>query len=208
MELKIRTQTACVLSLQFGLYPEAKANDTELLCRLIEENDGKLTTGFVGTPYLLHVLSESGHTDIAYSLLFEHRCPSWLYSVDHGATTMWEHWNGIKEDGSMWSDSMNSFNHYAYGAVGDWLYGVCAGIRYDEEKPGFKHIIFKPRTTERMTYLKASYNSCMGLIRSSWVREEDGKTTYSFTVPQGSYADAYIGNEHFALASGEHTIRV
>ena len=90
--------------------------------------DGKMATGFVGTPHILHALSENGRVDMAYKLLLNEEPPSWLYSVNKGATTMWEHWNGIKEDGSFWSADMNSFNHYAYGAVGDWLYGVVAGI--------------------------------------------------------------------------------
>ena len=91
----------------------------------------------MGTPYLLHVLSDNGYTDLAYTLLLQEEFPSWLFSVKMGATTIWEHWDGMRPDGTMWSTDMNSFNHYAYGAVADWLYGVVGGIQPSEEQPGF-----------------------------------------------------------------------
>ena len=105
-------------------------------CTDDKENGNRLKTGFVGTPYLLHMLSENGYADVAYSLLLQEEFPSWLYSVNRGATTIWEHWDGIKPDGTFWRESMNSFNHYAYGAVCDWLYGAAAGIKTDENAPG------------------------------------------------------------------------
>jgi alpha-L-rhamnosidase len=96
----------------------------------------------VGTPYLLHVLTRHGYTELAYKLLLNRTFPSWLFSVRMGATTMWEHWDSLKEDGSMWSSDMNSFNHYAYGAVGDWLFGVSAGI--NPASPGSDSVVFTP----------------------------------------------------------------
>ena len=91
----------------------------------------------MGTPYILHVLSEYGHSDLAYTLFLRKEYPSWLFSVKQGATTIWEHWDGIMENGDFWSTDMNSFNHYAYGSVADWVYEKAAGIRPLEEYPGF-----------------------------------------------------------------------
>src|SRR5690606_436196 len=115
------------------------------LTELLKDNKFHLTTGFVGTPYLNLVLSANGLNDIAYKLLLQQDYPSWLYPVTKGATTIWEHWDGIKPDGSFWSASMNSFNHYAYGAIGDWLYRCVAGIDTDEQLAGYKHIHIKPQ---------------------------------------------------------------
>lgn len=108
---------------------------------LLKETNYHLTTGFIGTPYSCHVLSEYGQSDIAYRLLMQKDYPSWLYQVLKGATTIWEHWDGKKPDDSFWSPNMNSFNHYAYGAIGDWLYRTVAGIEIDKENPGHKHFI-------------------------------------------------------------------
>ena len=115
------------LAIYFGLAPDMKAAVAKL-ARLIHENGDCLTTGFVGTPYLLYALSEQGETELAYTLLLQEKFPSWLYAVNQGATTMWEHWDGKKEDGSFWSRDMNSFNHYAYGAVAGWVFEEAAGI--------------------------------------------------------------------------------
>ena len=201
----LKTQTAHVLTLKFHLcedqYLQAHA---DRLAEMIHANDDCLTTGFLGIPYLLHVLEEYGYTDVAYTLLFQNKLPSWLYSVEHGATTMWEQWDGIREDGTFWSDSMNSYNHYAYGAVGDWLYGTVAGIETDEEHPGFEHIRFKPKTTDKLTYAKASLKTPCGIIRSEWHRNGE-KVTYTFTVPHGLTATAEIGNETHNLTAGTYT---
>ena len=195
------TQTACVLTLFFGLC-EDKETVTKQLVDIIKEF-GHMTTGFVGTPYLLHALSENGETKVAYDLLLREEYPSWLYSVTQGATTIWEHWDGIKPDGSMWSADMNSFNHYAYGAVGDWMYGVMAGINTDENAPGFKHIIFKPQTDERIDFVEASIDTAYGTVKSEW-KKVDGKIVYTFTVPTGAVATAYIGEEKYAIGAGVH----
>ncbi len=195
------TQTACVLALYFSLCDD-KETVTQQLVEIINEY-GHMTTGFVGTPYLLHALSENGETKKAYDLLLREEYPSWLYPVTKGATTIWEHWDGIKPDGSMWSKDMNSFNHYAYGAVGDWMYGVLAGINPDENAPGFKHIIFKPQTDERLTFAEASIDTAYGTVKSEW-KTENGKTTYIFTVPNGTVATAYLGDESYALGAGVH----
>lgn len=131
------TQTAYTLVLMFDLLEEKDRHRTaKMLVDHIEENGVHLTTGFVGTPYLCLVLSRFGYTDVAYQLVLQKEYPSWLYSVIQGATTIWEHWDGIKQDGSFWSDDMNSYNHYAYGAIGDWLYRTAGGIELLE--PGYK----------------------------------------------------------------------
>ena len=177
------TQTGLTLILQFGLCEEdeREALAAELV-RLIRENGMRMTTGFVGTPYLLHVLSENGYTDIAYELLFQEKNPSWLYSVTHGATTMWEHWNSIKEDGSFWSTDMNSFNHYAYGAVFDWIFGVSSGIKPIE--PAYAKVAIAPHPDRRLGFADASIDSRNGKIRSYWYYKGD-IVYYEFDIPQG-----------------------
>lgn len=125
--------------------PDAHRERTvQTLLELLAENDGHLVTGFVGTPYFCHALSENGQADAAWQLLMKEDFPSWLYQVKAGATTIWEHWDGVKPDGTMWSPDMNSFNHYAYGAIGEWLYRVAAGINTEEHAPGFKSSVLRP----------------------------------------------------------------
>lgn len=197
------TQTAWVVGIYFDLLPDKKAAAAHL-AKLVEQAGGALTTGFVGTPYLLHALSENGQEELAYSLLLREDYPSWLYSVKAGATTIWEHWDGIKPDGSMWSADMNSFNHYAYGAVADWMYGVMAGIRTDDCQPGFQRIIFQPRTDQRIGFVKASIESRHGLVASEWKRE-NGNIIYRFTVPVGCSACIRLGGDEWEAGSGVHT---
>ena len=174
------TQTECVLALYFDLCDD-RAAVAKKLCELIEKFDNKLTTGFVGTPYLLEALSSNGYTDKAYALLLEEGYPSWLFSVNMGATTIWEHWDGMKADGTMWSTDMNSFNHYAYGSVASWMYENVAGIRIDEEKPGFENVILCPLVTEKLEWAEASIDTKFGTVRSKWYKE-GGKTVYEFDV--------------------------
>ena len=174
------------------------------LAKMIHANGDRLTTGFLGTPYLLHMLTQYGYTDLAYTLLFQNQLPSWLYAVEHGATTMWEHWDGIRDDGSLWDVGMNSYNHYAYGAVGDWLYGTVAGIETDEQHPGFENIRFCPRPTEKLSFAKASLKTRYGTIVSGWKRENN-KILYTFTVPNGLSATAELNGKTLTLTAGEYT---
>ena len=153
-----------------------------------------MTTGFLGTPYLLHALTENGHADAAYELLFQEENPSWLYSVNHGATTIWEHWNGIKEDGSFWSKDMNSFNHYAYGAVYDWIFGKAVGIEPIDTAPAYREITLTPHPDRRLGYADGSIDTQYGTIRSHWYYKDDA-VYYEFTVPSGVTA-------HLTLPSG------
>jgi len=200
------TQTAHVLTLKFGLCESSLAQaHADRLAEMIRANGDRLTTGFLGTPHLLHVLTEYGYTALAYTLLFQTKEPSWLYSVERGATTMWEHWDGIREDGSMCGADMNSFNHYAYGAVGDWLYGTVGGIETDAAYPGFEHIRFVPKATDRLTYARASVKTKYGVVACEWRRE--GETVkYRFTVPSGTTATAEIDGACHPLGPGEHTL--
>ncbi|WP_413528940.1 family 78 glycoside hydrolase catalytic domain [Rahnella inusitata] len=178
--LAARTQTAHILALYFNLVPDAfRQRTTDTLVELLEEQGGHLVTGFVGTPYFCHALSQNGRAKEAWALLLKDDFPSWLYQVKAGATTIWEHWDGIKPDGSMWSADMNSFNHYAYGAVGEWLYRVVAGIEADEQQPGFKHALISPLTGGGLDWVRAGYHSVYGEISVQWkVIGEDaqGKT--------------------------------
>ena len=206
--VNLPTQTANVMVLQFELCePQYLQAHADRLAQMIHDNDDRLTTGFLGTPYLLHVLTKYGHTDVAYTLLFQNKMPSWLFSVEHGATTMWEHWDGVRDDGTFWSASMNSYNHYAYGAVGDWLYATVLGIDTDEAQPGFEHICFRPQTTEKLTYAKGSLKTKYGLITSEWHRNGQ-QTTYTLGVPRGLTATAEIQGQVYELAAGVHTITV
>jgi len=199
------TQTAIVLILHFGLCTEdEKPALVNKLAELIAEFDGRMTTGFVGTPYILHVLSDNGYTDLAYQLLFEERNPSWLYSVNHGATTMWEHWNSLKEDGSFWSISMNSFNHYAYGAVYDWIFGVAAGIKPVEEAPAYKKVSIAPHPDKRLGFIDASIESRNGFIRSAWYYKGDA-VYYELEIPVGVTADLTLpSGKKYTLEAGNY----
>src|SRR5262249_18395440 len=133
---------------------------------------GHLTTGFLGTPSLCHVLSRFGYNDLSYLLLNRDRYPSWLYPVTMGATTIWERWDGIKPDGSFQDKGMNSFNHYAYGAIGDWMYRVMAGLEIDESSPGYKHILIQPHPGGGFTDVKATHMTPYGMAASHWTNEE------------------------------------
>ena len=199
------TQTAIVLILQFGLCTEEeKPGLVQKLAELIDGFDGRMTTGFVGTPYILHALSDNGRTDLAYKLLFEERNPSWLYSVTHGATTMWEHWNSLKEDGSFWSTSMNSFNHYAYGAVYDWIFGVSAGIKPTEEAPAYKKVKIAPHPCKELGFIDASIESRNGFIRSAWYYKGD-VVYYEVEIPAGVTADLTLpSGKTYTLTAGIH----
>lgn len=199
--VKNATQTACVLALYFDITDDRAATAAQL--NELVKHAGHLETGFVGTPYLLHALSDNGYAETAYDLLLRREYPSWLYPISKGATTVWEHWDGIKPDGTMWSTDMNSFNHYAYGAVADWMYGAAAGINSDPDRPGFEHIIFRPVTDRRLDFVKASIDTRRGTVASEW-RRENGRIKYIFTVPEGCGASAVIDGEKHEVGAGTH----
>ncbi|MDI4648441.1 alpha-L-rhamnosidase [Cohnella hashimotonis] len=171
-----QTQTANVIALFFDLVdPKDRPRIARDLNEMIVDNDYHLTTGFVGTPFLCFALSDNGYHETAVKLLLQQTYPSWLYSVAKGATTIWEHWDGIKPDGSFWSDDMNSFNHYAYGAVGDWMYRKIAGLAPDPASPGYKRIRIEPDYTGgRLSHARASYESMYGMVESGWAFAGNG----------------------------------
>lgn len=173
-----RTQTEHVLALWFHL-AEKEQETADRLAIMIEKT-GNMETGFLGTPYLLHVLSDHGYTELAYSLLLREEYPGWLYSVKKGATTIWEHWDGIMENGEFWSTDMNSFNHYAYGSVIDWLYEKACGIQPLE--PGFRKIRIAPMPTKHLDYLEAAIDTRQGRVSSKWERVED-RVRYTIELP-------------------------
>ncbi|KRE45015.1 glycoside hydrolase family 78 protein [Paenibacillus sp. Soil522] len=188
--LAVPTQTAQVLALMFGLLDEtAEKRAIAKLSELLEQNKFHLTTGFVGTPYLNHVLSSFGQNEAAYKLLLQQTYPSWLYPVTKGATTIWEHWDGIKEDGSFWSRDMNSFNHYAYGAIGEWMYRTVAGIQTVETAPGYKQIVIAPQPGEGLAWAEGSLETMYGTVSSKWSKSEDGGFTLDVTIPPNTAAE-------------------
>ncbi len=199
------TQTACVLALHFGIYNDKKPVADQLTA-LVKEY-GHLTTGFVGTPYLLHVLSDIGENELAYELLLRDEFPSWCYPITQGATTMWERWNGYKPDGTFATPDMNSFNHYAYGAVGDWMYEKMCGIRQQDGTAGFKCLVFSPVISDRFTFAEASIKTANGTVASRWEKTENG-VLYTFTVPENTRAVAVINNTTFALNIGINKIEL
>jgi alpha-L-rhamnosidase len=178
---EFKTQTECVMALYFDL-TDNSAEVAAQLAKMIRENGNKLKTGFVGTSYLLHALSKNGYTDLAYDLLLQEEYPSWLYSVKQGATTVWEHWDGINDKGEFWSPDMNSFNHYAYGSVSDWVYGVACGINTVEERPGFEEVLIAPQPTKKLGHLCAKIETKHGTISSAWYLEGDS-FRYEITTP-------------------------
>ncbi len=194
------TQTECVLAAHFKLAPDCQAA-ADQLAAMVKECGIKLQTGFVGTPYLLHVLSDYGYAELAYSLLLRRQYPSWLYPVTKGATTIWEHWDGIMENGDFWSSDMNSYNHYAYGAVADWVYGVAAGIKPMEEHPGYERVTISPIPDQRLDWLKASLDTRHGLIRSEW-KKGDGVWRYEIETPVKT--SVLIDGRSYEIEKGIH----
>ena len=215
--LASNTQTAYVLALWFDLLPEnLRAQAAQRLADDVKSFRNHLTTGFLGTPYLCHALSTTGHLDVAYALLNQQTYPSWLYPVTRGATTIWERWDGIKPDGSMQDPGMNSFNHYAYGAIGSWLYSVVAGIDLDPAQPGYKHVMIRPQPGGGLTRASASLQSMHGEIASAWTLE--GKMfSLAITVPPNTRATVRLpgvgadsvkeGGQAVASANGVKSVR-
>lgn len=195
-----KTQTECALAVYFRLAEDCQAV-SDRLAQMVQDKGNMLQTGFVGTPYLLHALSDYGHADTAYSLLLRKEYPSWLYSVTKGATTIWEHWDGIMENGDFWSTDMNSYNHYAYGAVADWVYCVAAGINVVENFPGYEKVRITPIPDERLEWLNASLETRHGLIISKWRKENYG-WRYEIVTPVD--AEIIIGGTVYEVKTGSY----
>jgi alpha-L-rhamnosidase len=191
------TQTAYVLALQFDMLPESQREQAvDRLVDNIKRYGYHLTTGFLGTPYLCHVLSRFGREDMAYELLMQDAYPSWLYPVTMGATTIWERWDGIKPDGSFQTPGMNSYNHYAYGAIGEWMYQNIAGINADSSAPGYKRIKIKSILGGGLTEASGSLETYYGTIKSAW-KYEGTVLKQKITVPVNTRAEVYLLSEDY-----------
>jgi alpha-L-rhamnosidase len=189
------TQTAYVLALNFDMLPDSlRSQAAARLVENIKSYETHLTTGFLGTPYLCHVLTRFGYTDIAYKLLLQDSYPSWLYPVKMGATTIWERWDGIKPDSSFQTPSMNSFNHYSYGAIGDWMYRVMTGIDTYADGVGYKHIKIMPHPGGGFTYATASLQTYYGKIVSGW-KIEQGRLLVDVEIPANTSAEVFVPAE-------------
>ncbi len=202
-------QTPALFALRNQLFEgEAKARLISRLRENFRQHGDCLQTGFLGTSILMPTLTDNGMADVAYTLLFQRKNPSWLYSIDNGATTIWERWNSYTKDKGMGPNGMNSFNHYAYGCVCQWIWQTCAGIASDPAQPGFRHIIMRPVPDRRLGSLDATYQSAAGLIKSSW-RYEGEAWVWTFTIPEGATATVTLPGETQAkdYQSGTYTIK-
>lgn len=203
-------QTPALFALRNELFTgEAKEQMIHRLRENFREHGQCLQTGFLGTSILMPTLTDNGMTDVAYTLLFQRKNPSWLYSVDNGATTIWERWNSYMKESGMGPNGMNSFNHYAYGVVCQWIWQTCAGIASDPAQPGFRHIVMKPVPDRRLGHLGATYPiPAGGIIESHW-KYEDDDWVWTFTIPTGATASVTLPGENEAkeYASGTYTLR-
>jgi alpha-L-rhamnosidase len=181
-------QTPALFALKCDLVDgEAEELTIRRLRQNFADHGNCLQTGFLGTSILMATLTDHGMADIAYQLLFQRNNPSWIYSIDNGATTIWERWNSYRRDTGLGPNSMNSFNHYAYGAVCEWIWETVAGISADPRQPGFRHIIMRPVPDRRLGHLRAHYQSAAGLIRSAWHYKGD-TWHWDITIPAGATA--------------------
>lgn len=192
-KIKGDTQTCYVLALWFDLLPESMRSlaANRLKQHIMVDRQGHLATGFVGVGYLCPTLSSIGANDVAYTLLNNDTYPSWGYSIKHGATTIWERWDGWTEEHGFQDPGMNSFNHYSLGSVGEWMASHVAGIDLDPKQPGYKHILIHPEPGGGMTWAKGSYDSIRGMIKSSWTLN-GGKIEMDITIPANTTATVTV----------------
>ena len=202
-------QTPALFALKNGLVEgEAKEAMKARLLQNFHEHGDCLQTGFLGTAILLQTLTDNGMADMAYTLLYQRENPSWIYSIDNGATTIWERWNSYRKDTGLGPVGMNSFNHYAYGSVCEWIWETAAGISCTAEAPGFKQIVMKPVPDKRLGHLDAVFASAAGTIESHWKYEGD-EWVWTFTVPAGASALVTLPGEGEAkeYKAGTYTLR-
>ena len=186
------TQTAYILALHFDLLPvELRSKAVDELVADIERRGMHLSTGFVGSPYLPHVLSSNGRLDAAYALLNQKNWPSWLYAVTQGATTIWERWDGWTEENGFQDPGMNSYNHYAYGAIGAWLYNTVAGIELDPTQPGYKHSILRPQPGGDLTSACGTLKTLYGELISDW-KFEGGRFEWTVVIPPNTTSTLHV----------------
>lgn len=197
--------TAYAIALAFDLLaPPQRQPAGDRLAQLVIEDDARIATGFVGTPLICDALTDSGHLDIAYRLLLQTQCPSWLYTVDMGATTIWERWDSLRPDGTLNPGGMTSFNHYALGAVADWLHRVVGGIT--ATAPGYRRIAFRPRPGGGITSARTRHETPYGSVSLSWEQTAAGLTAH-LVVPEGCEATAELpGCTPVVLGPGKHVL--
>ncbi|WP_326789571.1 glycoside hydrolase family 78 protein [Streptomyces sp. NBC_00151] len=197
-------QTGYALALEFALLPDAgqRARAARQLVRLVREKGHKVATGFLGTPVICDALTSVGAIDDAYQMLLRTECPSWLYPVTMGATTVWERWDSMLPDGSVNPGEMTSFNHYALGAVADWMHRVVAGL--GPGSPGYRSLRIEPRPGGRISWARTAHRTPYGLAEVAWERAE-GELRVDVTVPTGSVATVVLpGLEPREIESGRH----
>ncbi len=198
------SQTGYVLAIGMDLLPdELRAKAADRLVDSVRRRDWHLSTGFLGTPDLLPALSDTGHLDVAYRLLLNDTYPSWGYEISKGATTIWERWDSIKPDGSFGDVGMNSFNHYAYGAVGDWMFRTVAGIQPDATRPGYAHLTIAPQPGGDLTSARATYRSVRGTVSTAWRLDNQGDLRLDTSLPGNSTATVRIpAPNRYAVTEG------
>jgi len=189
--LSSNTQTAYVIALTFDLVPQSQRDSVAARFARDVKSFGHITTGFIGASLVNPVLSEFGYDDLAYMLLMRKEYPGYLYPITKGATTIWERWDGIKPNGTFQDAGMNSFNHYAYGAIGNWMYQQVAGIQQDPLVPGYKRIIIRPVPGGGLEWVRAEHQCMYGMIRSEWIMCY-GTMTQNVTIPANTSAEIYI----------------
>ena len=211
-----RSQTSCALALEFDLIPDSeRAAVADLLARQVHDAGDHLATGFLGTPALCPALSDNGHLDTAYAVFLQRTPPSWLYTVLRGGTTIWERWDALRPDGTLAADalsgtggSMISFNHYAYGAVADWMHRRIAGLAADPADPGYHHVVVRPMPGGGLTWAQATLDSRYGPVEAGWRREGD-ELTIDVVVPPNASATVYLpggDGTGISLSSGRHRV--
>jgi alpha-L-rhamnosidase len=192
------TQTCYLLALKFDLLDDAKKTlAVKYLVQDIAKKHDHLSTGFVGVGYLLPILTQFGHADVAYRLINQDTFPSWLFPVKNGATTIWERWDGWTPDKGFQTPTMNSFNHYSLGSCGQWMYQTIAGIDFGGQDPAFKHIIIRPIPGGGLTWAAASYESPYGPIKSRW-ELSGNQLKLSVTIPANTTATIFVPGPHGA----------
>ena len=197
-------QTVYALAIVFGLLEEEAAQLAgKRLADLVAGSGHRIQTGFAGTPYVLDALSSTGHLDEAYRLLLQRECPSWLYTVMMGATTMWERWDSMLPNGTINPGQMTSFNHYALGAVADWMHRNIGGIAPLE--PGYSRVLIAPQPGGGIRWARSSLQTRHGRISVSWTQEAEGSIELDITVPDGIAALVQLpGTDGQELGSGQH----
>ncbi|MGE4490259.1 MAG: family 78 glycoside hydrolase catalytic domain, partial [Kiritimatiellales bacterium] len=202
-EIVVQTQTACALAIAMELLDGDDLDKAaKCLFQCLEKSGGYLTTGFVGTGYLCPALTRLGRHDLAVQLLLNENCPSWLYEVNNGATTVWERWNSWTQQDGFGDTGMNSFNHYAFGAICEWMIASLAGIQ--PLSPGFRKLKIQPGFTDRLDFVKASYNSIQGCIRVEWRKVPDG---FELDVDTPVETEVCLPSGRKRIERGLHTLR-